>query len=184
MRRLPSLIAFCLVTAAASAGCAPEPTSEPAAAADAADAPDAGRPAVRPSRERRDARDARSAQGPDAPAVASRTAAMPGAAATATVPAAVRGLWAANAQDCADAGAASRLDIGAEALRFHESRGSVIAADLDGPRLTLALRIAGEGEVRDARYAYALSEDGGRLTDLSTGFERRRCGAAVPDAAP
>jgi hypothetical protein len=179
MRRLPCLIAFCLVTAAAAAGCAPEPTSEPAVAADAADG---GRPAVRPSREPRDARDARPAQGPGTPAVASPPSAIPGAAATATVPGAFQGLWAADAQDCADAGAESRLDISAKVLRFHESLGNVLAADVDGGRLSVALRIAGEGEVRDVRHVYALSEDGGRLTDLSTGFDRRRCTAASPDA--
>lgn len=180
MRRLSCLTFLCLLAATAGTGCAPEPTPAPAAAADTSES---SRPAVRPSREPREARDARSVQMPGTSAVVSSPSPAPGTSSSAIVPTAFRGLWAATAQDCTDAGSESRLEIGPDVLRFHESRGRVLTAEVDGPRLSVALRIAGEGELRDARHAYALSANGDRLTDVSTGFARMRCGMSSPDAA-
>lgn len=94
------------------------------------------------------------------------------------MPARYVGPWAANERDCADPAAESRLQIGPRELRFHESHGAVLRVEETGAQLNVALRIAGEGGVRDARHVFTLSADGNTLVDVHTGFARRRCDAS------
>lgn len=92
----------------------------------------------------------------------------------ATVPERFRGDWAANTDACTTAGHVSRLHIGSDSIRFHESEGPILSADGQGDELTLVARLTGEGETRDATYAFTLSGDGNTLSDAN-GFTRQRC---------
>ena len=54
-------------------------------------------------------------------------------------------------------------------------REGAVAVEQDGDRLTLVLRMSGEGETRDATYRFGLSNDGRWLTDLDHDLVRERC---------
>lgn len=169
----PTLLA--LLTVFAAPGCTPappqpEPTGTGAMGAD--------RPAERAPRTSREARDPRPTT--PAPAASDATGAAFGTATPATVPARFVGTWAADEGDCDDPAAESRLEIGAGHLAFHESRGPVLRVDATGAHLVVLVALAGEGETRGARHAFALTPDGSRLADLATGFARRRCDATRP----
>ena len=92
----------------------------------------------------------------------------------ATVPERFRGDWAADADACTTPGHVSRLHIGSDRIRFHESEGPIVSVDERGDALTLVARLTGEGETRDASYAFSLSGDGNILSDAN-GFTRQRC---------
>lgn len=92
----------------------------------------------------------------------------------AEVPERFRGDWAADAAACDTRGHASRLHIGEEEIRFHESAGPIVSVAENGDELTVLARLTGEGETRDASYAFTLSGDGATLTD-GNGFSRVRC---------
>lgn len=92
----------------------------------------------------------------------------------ATVPERFRGDWAADADACTTPGHVSRLHIGSDRIRFHESEGPIVSVDERGDALTLVARLTGEGETRDASYAFSLSGDGNTLSDAN-GFTRQRC---------
>lgn len=93
---------------------------------------------------------------------------------SATVPAAYLGEWQRTGTSCATRDE-TRLRIEAQRVTFHESSGTVQAADAEDGRLTLTLRMTGEGETRDATYRYGLSNDGRWLTDLENDLVRERC---------
>lgn len=90
-----------------------------------------------------------------------------------TVPARFHGPYAASGR-CGVVGDESRLDITADAVHFHESHGRVQRAKGTGNVVEVQLQLSGEGEVRDASYAFRL-EDGGRLVDTRNAITRVRC---------
>lgn len=90
------------------------------------------------------------------------------------VPERYRGDWAADAAACERRGDVSRLHIGDDDIRFHESSGPIVNFTEDGSTLTLTARLTGEGETREATYAFTLSADGNTLADAN-GYARVRC---------
>lgn len=92
------------------------------------------------------------------------------------IPRRFHGEWQRDAGNCgkADEG---RLLIGPESVRFHESNGTLQALHADDERLDVALRLRGEGRSWESTYRFRLSDDGRRLTDLSSGngMVRLRC---------
>lgn len=92
----------------------------------------------------------------------------------ATIPARFHGVYAAEGR-CGAAGDESRLVVGAGTVRFHESSGSVVRARGDGDALRVALTLTGEGETREAEYAFRREDDGRRLVDTANGMTRIRC---------
>ena len=98
----------------------------------------------------------------------------PPAPADARVPAAYLGEWQRTGTSCATRDE-TRLRVEPQRVTFHESRGEVLSVEEDGDRLTLALRMTGEGETREATYRFGLSNDGRWLTDLDHDLVRERC---------
>jgi len=98
------------------------------------------------------------------------------AAAGIRIPGRFQGEWQGDPGACGTA-AEGRLLIGPDSLRFHESVGSLQAMNADNDRLDVALQLRGEGQTWEATYRFRLSEDGSRLTDLSSGngMVRLRC---------
>lgn len=92
-----------------------------------------------------------------------------------SVPERYRGDWAADVAACERPGEVSRLSIGQREIRFHESEGPIVSVEESGDTLEIVARLSGEGETRDAAYAFTLSADGNTLTD-ATGYARQRCG--------
>lgn len=90
------------------------------------------------------------------------------------VPERYRGDWAADAAACERRGDVSRLHIDDDDIRFHESSGPILNFTEDGRTLTLTARLTGEGETREATYAFTLSADGNTLADAN-GYARVRC---------
>src|SRR5690606_26065415 len=90
------------------------------------------------------------------------------------VPERYRGDWAADAAACERRGDVSRLHIDDDDIRFHESSGPILVFTEDGSSLTLTARLTGEGETREATYAFTLSADGISLADANC-FARVRC---------
>lgn len=103
---------------------------------------------------------------------------VPVAAETSTVPERFQGEWNSTPADCGTANNPSRLQIGAEDIRFHESSGTFTTVSVDGESgITLVADMTGEGEVFESTYGFQLSDDGNTLTDTSsgTGMVRHRC---------
>ena len=92
----------------------------------------------------------------------------------ATIPARFHGVYAAEGR-CSAAGDESRLVVDADTVRFHESSGSVVRAYGDGDALTVALKLTGEGQAREAEYAFRREDEGRRLVDTANGMTRTRC---------
>ena len=92
----------------------------------------------------------------------------------AQVPAAYLGQWQRTGTSCATRDE-TRLRVESQRVTFHESSGDVRSVEQDGDRLTLVLRMTGEGETRDATYRFGLSNDGRWLTDLDHDLVRERC---------
>lgn len=90
------------------------------------------------------------------------------------VPERYRGDWAADAAACDRPGEVSRLHIGDDAIRFHESEGPIVSVEERDGTLAITARLTGEGETREASYAFTLSPDGNTLTDAG-GYARQRC---------
>lgn len=105
---------------------------------------------------------------------AARSAPAPVPDAAPAVPERYRGDWAADASACKRPGEVSRLHIGSDGIRFHESGGPIVSAEEHGDTLAITARLTGEGETRAASYAFTLSPDGSTLTDAG-GYARRRC---------
>jgi hypothetical protein len=95
---------------------------------------------------------------------------------TATIPERFRGEWNSTLSDCGTGNNESKLVIAADRIEFYESSGPVQSATADDNELSVVVRLTGEGETRDATYAYRISEDGRTLTDAGTGMARQRCG--------
>jgi hypothetical protein len=114
----------------------------------------------------------------EVPASASRAASEASGrdAAVVHIPARFQGEWQRDRGRCGNADE-SRLLIGPESIRFHESVGTLQALHADEGRLDVALRLRGEGQAWEATYRFVLSSDGSRLTDLSSGngLVRLRC---------
>lgn len=108
------------------------------------------------------------------PAATRTDAAAPSAFDGAAIPARFHGIYATQGQ-CDRAGAEGGLVIEAGAVRFHESRGPVIRAHGDGDTLRVTLALSGEGETREADYAFRREADGARLVDTRNGMARVRC---------
>lgn len=92
----------------------------------------------------------------------------------AEVPERYRGDWAADAAACERPGEVSRLHIDDDGIRFHESEGPIVSAEERDGTLAITARLTGEGETREASYAFTLSPDGNTLTDAG-GYARQRC---------
>ena len=94
----------------------------------------------------------------------------------ATVPARFRGEWDGTLEACSQR-SDLRLRLGADRVAFHESRGPVLQARQRGFDLELVARLSGEGETREARYAFRLADGGQRLIDIGGGggVVRVRC---------
>ena len=91
------------------------------------------------------------------------------------VPERFRGDWAASAAACNQPGEVSRLHVGDDDIRFHESEGPIVSVSASGDTATVEARLTGEGETRVASYTFTLSADGNTLTDSTNGFARVRC---------
>lgn len=139
-----------------------------------ADAPrDVPNPSLPPSTQPAGPDAAPPAATPPGPAPQRQPDAAP-AASDARVPAAYLGEWQRTGTSCATRDE-TRLRIEPQRVTFHESSGAVRSIEHDGDRLTLALRMTGEGETRDATYRFGLSNDGRWLTDLDHDLVRERC---------
>ena len=91
-----------------------------------------------------------------------------------TIPPRCHGVYAAEGR-CDATGDESRLVVQADTVRFHESSGSVVRARGEGDALTVALTLTGEGQTREAEYAFRREDDGRRLVDTTNGMTRIRC---------
>lgn len=107
---------------------------------------------------------------------------QPVAAAAPPVPGRFHGTWAADARACAPKGAESRLELGKDSVRFHESGGTVLAAvpdARDAHQVDLVARLQGEGSTRLAWRRFRLARDGDSLVDVTDGAQpglaRVRC---------
>lgn len=96
---------------------------------------------------------------------------------TTGVPVRFQGDYAANVAACTTAGHVSHLSVTATRIEFHESSGDITSAEAAGNDIEITARVTGEGETRDVGYSFALSDDGGTLTDTVNGMARVRCGA-------
>ena len=95
-----------------------------------------------------------------------------------TVPERFQGEWNSTPADCGTANNPSRLQIGADDIRFHESSGTITSVTISGESdITVAADMTGEGEEFKSTYGFQLSDDGNTLTDTSsgTGMARHRC---------
>jgi hypothetical protein len=108
-------------------------------------------------------------------------AASAGAAAAerlSSVPASFQGEWVADPKGCTSKPDDSRLTIGTDRIRFHESSGAIKAVVMQGELdLALIAEMSGEGETwLDYRH-FRLSADRASLTDVTQepGFVRHRC---------
>ena len=102
----------------------------------------------------------------------------PAPAETAAVPERFQGEWNNTPADCGTANNPSRLRIGADDIRFHESSGTITSVTVnDGSDITLVADMTGEGEVFQSTHSFSLSDGGDTLTDTSsgTGMVRHRC---------
>lgn len=96
------------------------------------------------------------------------------------VPQRFRGEWNARLEDCGEPGTETRLRIGADRIRFHESAGTLRAVLPGGDaELAMVASLTGEGQTRLAYRKYRLAADGASLVDVSEGtaggLVRRRC---------
>lgn len=98
------------------------------------------------------------------------------------VPERFRAEWNGRREDCRTGRNVARLRIGGDTLRFHESRGQVLAAVLDpadADRLTVVARLTGEGSTRLAWRRFRMAPNGSTLTDITDeaqpGLVRVRC---------
>lgn len=150
-----------LLAAGCSAGTdpTPAPAPEPAAATPATTSPD---PAATPA---------------DIPAPPDADDPTTG------VPVRFQGDYAANAAACTTAGHVSHLSVTATRIEFHESSGGITSAEATGNDIEITARVTGEGETRDVGYSFALSDDGGTLTDTVNGMARVRCGDEASSVA-
>ena len=97
-----------------------------------------------------------------------------GAAQLAAIPLAFRGEWNRDLSACGTGNDESRLRVGADAVRFYESRGALVAVAAHGAReAEITLAMSGEGETWRERFRFLLSDDGDALT--IGGMTRRRC---------
>ena len=99
-----------------------------------------------------------------------------GDAPEAAVPTRYQGSFASDAAACDAPGDPTRLTIGSDTIRFHESSGPVTRVASGPSDVAITAELTGEGETREATYRFRLSDDGGTLTDLGSGMERVRCG--------
>ena len=102
----------------------------------------------------------------------------PAAAENAKVPERFQSEWNSTPADCDTANNPSRLQIGADDIRFHESSGTITSVTVsDESDITLVADMTGEGEVFQSTHTFRLSDDGDTLTDTSsgTGMVRHRC---------
>lgn len=141
-----------------------------AACSQPAPSEDSGRPADSP---------ATADNGPATPGPAPSPAPEPAPEPQAqTIPAAFHGVWAATSQDC-KAPAETRLEIGADRLRFYESSGTVKSVDSSKPdEILVAVALSGEGAMSQRSFRYRLLEDGEELFDVRNGLRRIRCPTA------
>ena len=93
----------------------------------------------------------------------------------ASVPTRYQGSFASDAAACDAPGDPTRLTIGSDTIRFHESSGPVTRVASGPSDVAITAELTGEGETREATYRFRLSDDGGTLTDLGSGMERVRC---------
>ncbi len=109
-----------------------------------------------------------------APTVPASPDPLPTAFEGATIPARFHGVYSRDGE-CGDMGTDSRLVIHADTVVFHESRGRVLRAHGDGDSLKLVLSLAGEGQVREAAYAFRRAAAGEQLVDTENAMTRVRC---------
>ena len=95
------------------------------------------------------------------------------------VPSQFRGEWNVDLSACGTDTSDTRLQIGADSIRFWESEGPVTEIKRHGvSEFTATVRLSGEGESWNERLHFRLSPDGKTLIDLrpdSDGFSRKRC---------
>lgn len=121
---------------------------------------------------------ARPAGATTTPAAVDAVPAQPGPAPQSrAIPARFHGHWAASAARCEAAGDESALEIRHDHVAFHESSGPVLRAMDDGDALEVLLHLTGEGETREAWYAFRLEDGGTALVDTRADFRRVRCGS-------
>lgn len=90
------------------------------------------------------------------------------------IPEGYRGEWIRDVADCRTGATDTRLVVGAQSLRFHESEGPVEGVRIMGEReIVVRVRLSGEGEARIEERRMILSPHGEALT--VDGYSRRKC---------
>jgi hypothetical protein len=92
-----------------------------------------------------------------------------------TIPEAYRGHWNTRLADCPGDSGEGRLIVEARAMTFHESVGRVVAVTPKSDRISVTLKLSGEGQTWQDTRTWRLSPDGATLTDVTNGATRSRC---------
>lgn len=91
------------------------------------------------------------------------------------VPPRFQGTYALDGNACTQPGDESRLVLSADRIQFHESGGPIEQVHVERDTVRISAQLTGEGETREATYAFALSADGRQLRDVDHGMVRVRC---------
>lgn len=91
------------------------------------------------------------------------------------VPPRFQGTYALDGNACAQPGDESHLVVSADRIQFHESGGPIEQVHVERDTVHITAQLTGEGETRQATYAFALSSDGSQLRDVDHGMVRVRC---------
>jgi hypothetical protein len=92
------------------------------------------------------------------------------------IPAAFQGRWASTQADC-EKHSETRLEIGADSMRFYESVGAVSSVKAVGPdEIHIVVALTGEGSSSQRSFRYRLLDGGSSLFDVRNGLQRQRCG--------
>lgn len=94
---------------------------------------------------------------------------------TNTIPEAYRGHWNTRLADCRGDSGEGKLVVEARTMTFYESVGRVSAVTRQGDRISVTLKLSGEGQTWQDTRTWALSPNGATLTDVTNGGTRSRC---------
>lgn len=92
-----------------------------------------------------------------------------------TVPEAYHGHWNTRLTDCPGDSGEGRLIVEDRTMTFYESVGQVISVTPQSDRITVTLRLNGEGETWEETRTWTLSPDRNTLTDVTDKATRFRC---------
>lgn len=92
-----------------------------------------------------------------------------------TIPGAYRGHWNTRLADCQGDSGEGKLIVEARAMTFHESVGRVVAVTPQNDRISVTLKLSGEGQTWQDTGTWKLSPDGATLTEVTGRVTRFRC---------